>query len=479
MGRWKKKKFERFIQEDLEILDAGSEGKAVARIGDLVVFVPYAVPGDVADVEVLSKKKKFAEGRIVRIKKPSSLRIEPKCVHFGLCGGCKWQNMEYASQLYFKQKQVKDNFDRIGKFEYPELPPILASGNIFQYRNKLEFTFSNRKWLTGPFTPGQTEQNMDGLGFHLPGMFDRILDLQECHLQPEPSEEIRSAIRDYALKQKLTFYDVRTGEGLLRNLLVRNTRSGELMVIMVFSKDEEEPIQGLMSFIRDSFPQLTSLVYVINPKRNDTINDLEIKLFHGRDHMIEEMPAFVKNSEPLKFKIGPVSFFQTNARQAERLYRVAAEFADFKGNETVYDLYTGTGTIACYIASSAKRVIGIDYIDSAIENARENAMLNGFKNLEFHTGDMAKVLTEDFIRENGRPDIIITDPPRAGMTEKVVMQILETAPEKIVYISCNPATQARDIALLSENYMVTAVQPVDMFPHTQHVECVVSLERRA
>lgn len=478
MARWKKKKFERYVIENLEIIDAGSEGKAVARAGELVVFVPYAVPGDVADIEILSEKKNFAEGRVTKLTERSALRVEPRCTHFGLCGGCKWQNMDYASQLFFKQKQVQDNFDRIGKFEYPGIMPILASGHIYQYRNKLEFTFSSRKWLSGPFTPGQMEESMDGLGFHLPGMFDRILDLQECHLQADPSDEIRSAVREYALENRLSFYNVKSGEGLLRNLQIRNTLDGQVMVIMVFSRDEVETVEAMMSHIRERFPELTSLMYVVNPKKNDDISDLEVKLFSGRDHLLERMTSFKDPDRQLSFRIGPVSFFQTNPRQAARLYGIAAEFAGFEGHETVYDLYTGTGTIACYIAPYVSKVVGVDYVSSAIADAGVNAALNGFNHLGFIAGDMARVLTEDFIREHGRPDIVITDPPRAGMQEKVVMQLLETAPGRIVYISCNPATQARDIALLSEKYMVTTVQPVDMFPHTQHVECVVRLDRR-
>jgi 23S rRNA (uracil1939-C5)-methyltransferase len=475
----KKKKFERYILEDVPILDAGSEGKAIAKHGELVIFVPYAVPGDVLDLEIIGKKKSFAEGRISRVKEKSGKRADARCIHFGLCGGCKWQNMMYEEQLFYKQKQVQDNFERIGKFDFPQLSPILPSENIFHYRNKLEFTFSNRKWLTGPFTPGMQEENMDGLGFHLPGMFDRILDIQECHLQAEPSNEIRMAVREYALKNELSFYDVKRWEGLLRNLIIRTTRSGEVMVIMVFSREEEDAIYPMLDHLKARFPSVSSIMYVINPKKNDDISDLEIRHFHGADHIIEEMPAYKFPGKPLRFKIGPVSFFQTNSMQAERLYRIAADFADFKGHETVYDLYTGTGTISNYIAPYIKKAVGIEYVPAAVEDARENARFNGFDNLVFHPGDIARTLNSDFVQENGRPDIIITDPPRAGMHEKVVKQILEIAPEKIIYISCNPATQARDIALMSEKYAVTAIQPVDMFPHTQHVENVVRLELRA
>lgn len=462
--------------EGLEILDAGSEGKAVARAGEMVVFIPFAVPGDIVDVEVWKKKRNFAEARLLKIIRPSEKRTEPRCIHFGTCGGCKWQNMEYGSQLAFKQKQIRDNFERIGKFSFPPMLPILLSSDIFHYRNKLEFTFSNRKWLTGPFSPGMEKENMNGLGFHLPGMFDRILDLQECHLQPDPSNEIRMAVREYSLERQISFYDVRRWEGLLRNLIIRNTRTGEVMVIVVFSDDDPETIRSMMDFIKDRFPGITSLMYVINPKKNDDISDLEATLYYGRDHLIEEMTSHKDPVKMLKFKIGPVSFFQTNTTQAVKLYRIVADLADFQGDETVYDLYTGTGTIAYYIANEVRKVIGMEYVPMAIEDARENAKINGFTNLEFHAGDIAKTLNHDFVTQHGIPDVIITDPPRAGMHEKVVQQILEIAPRKVIYVSCNPATQARDLNLLSEKYAITAVQPIDMFPHTQHVECVVALE---
>ena len=478
MGR-QKKKFERFILEDLSIVDAGAEGKAVGRSGELVIFVPYAVPGDVVDVEVLRKKRSFAEARVIRLKKASEHRTSPRCVHFGLCGGCKWQSMEYGRQLFYKEKQVRDNFERIGKFDFPEIRPIIPSDAIYHYRNKLEFTFSNRKWLTGPYTPGEQAENTNGLGFHLPGMFDRILDLSECHLQPSPSDELRMAVRKYALDKELSFYDVKRWEGLLRNLVVRTASTGEIMAIMVFSSEDMDAILPLLSYMRDSFPLVTSIMYVINPKKNDDISDLEVRHFHGLDHIIEEMPAYRSGDRPLRFKIGPVSFFQTNTSQAEKLYRTAADFARFQGGETVYDLYTGTGTIANYVAPLVRKVVGMEYVPSAVEDARENALFNGFDNLVFYAGDIARTLDSGFVEANGRPDVIITDPPRAGMHEKVVRQILEIAPKKVIYVSCNPATQARDITLMSEQYKVTAVQPVDMFPHTQHVENVVRLERRA
>jgi 23S rRNA (uracil1939-C5)-methyltransferase len=478
MGR-RKKKFEKFILEDIPILDAGSEGKAITRHEDMVVFVPYAVPGDSVDLEVIKRRKSYAEGRIIKIKKPSDKREVPKCIHFGTCGGCKWQNMDYNAQLFYKQKQVQDNFERIGKFAFPEIRPILPSDNIFFYRNKLEFTFSSRKWLTGPYTPGEKQENMDGLGFHLPGMFDRILDLEECHLQPSPSNEIRMAVREYALKNKLSFYDVRQWDGLLRNLIIRTAETGEVMVILVYSREAEDIIQPMLGYIRDTFPAVSSIMYVINPKKNDDISDLEIRHFHGADHIIEEMRPYRENEKILKFKIGPVSFFQTNSHQAVKLYQTATDFADFKGDETVYDLYTGTGTIANYVAPLAEKVVGIEYIPAAIRDARENARFNGFENLFFFSGDIAKLMDDNFIEQNGRPEIVITDPPRAGMHEKVIRQILKMAPGKVVYVSCNPATQARDIALLSDQYEVTGIQPVDMFPHTQHVENVACLELKA
>lgn len=468
--------------EAIEIIDAGAEGMAVAKVNNRVIFIPYGVPGDIVDIQVYRRKKSFFEGKVVNFHKYSPLRTKPVCEHFGTCGGCRWQNMQYTHQLYFKQKQVKDNFDRIGKFEYPEIQPIIPSQNVYHYRNKLDFTFSNRKWFTGPKPESRTDAN--GLGFHLPGMFDRILDIEECHLQPEPSNEIRLAVRDYALERGLSFYDAKTWEGFLRNLIIRNTAAGGLMVIMVFRDDLRDEIEAIMTFIRDRFPSVTSLMYAINPKRNDDISDLEIRLFHGEPFIIEEMllyhsgtPSRSRGMESLKFKIGPVSFFQTNSNQASVLYQTAIRFAGLKGNETVYDLYSGTGTISCFVSSQVKKVVGIEYIPAAVADAFENARLNNVVNGNFKAGDIAKVLNPEFVEEHGKPDVIITDPPRSGMHEDVVKQILEIAPEKVVYISCNPATQARDIALMTGAYIVTAVQPVDMFPHTQHVENVVALER--
>lgn len=461
--------------EKVEIIDAGAEGKAVARVDNRVIFVAYGVPGDVVDIKVVAKKKSFFEAKIVNFHKYSEFRTEPVCGHFGLCGGCRWQNMSYEKQLYFKQKQVKDHFERIGKFSYPEIRPILGSDDVYFYRNKLEYTFSNRKWFTGERPESGLNLNTNGLGFHLPGMFDRIIDIEKCYLQAEPTNAIRLAVRDYALENSLSFYDVKTWEGLLRNLIIRNTLTGQLMVIMVFKDDEPVIIDGLMNFLQEKFPEITSLMYVINPKRNDDISDQEVRLFHGNPFMTEELPAFNPADQNLKFKIAPQSFFQVNVKQAAKLYRIAAEMADFRGHETVYDLYSGTGTIACYISKYVKKVVGLEYIESAVMDSFSNASLNNIENASFFTGDIAKELNREFFERNGFPDVIITDPPRSGMHEKVVQQILSAAPGKVVYISCNPATQARDIQLMSEMYEVKAVQPVDMFPHTQHVENVALL----
>ncbi len=460
------------VFEKVEILDAGSEGKAVARVNDKVVFVPFVVPGDIVDIKITKKRSSYMEGRATHFHVYSEKRVEPVCEHFGLCGGCRWQNLSYEQQLIYKQKQVKDNLERIGKFEMPELQPILPSKNSYFYRNKLEFTFSNRKWLTD-FSKEMNfeDQNMNGLGFHMPGIFDRIVDIEKCHLQEDPSNEIRLAVKQYAIEHNLEFYNVKSWTGFLRNIIIRNTSIGEWMVIVVFQHEEKEAMEGLLNYIADTFPMITSLMYVVNPKKNDVISDLEIQLFEGNPYIIEEM-------EGLKFKIGPISFYQTNPQQAYSLYKVAREFADLQGNEIVYDLYTGTGTIANFIAAKAKKVVGIEYVHSAILDARENSWLNEISNTVFYDGDIAIVLNEEFVELNGKPDIIITDPPRAGMHEKVVKQILKMAPQKIVYVSCNSATQARDVTILSENYEVEKIQPVDMFPQTHHVENVMLLVRK-
>jgi len=458
------------LLEKVEIIDAGSEGKAVARTENKVVFVPFAAPGDVCDVQVTRKRKSYFEGRVVKYHEKSSFRTEPECQHFGLCGGCKWQHIQYDKQLEYKQKQVTDNLVRIGKLKIPEVLPIIASDSHYHYRNKLEFTFSNKKWLTDNTVDRSDENMMKGLGFHLPGKFDRILDVEECLLQHDLTNKIRNSIKDYTIKQGYSFYDVYKWEGLMRNIIFRNTTLDEWMVIVVFNEDEKGLILELMYFIKEQFPEITSLMYVINNKRNPDISDLEIRWFAGQEYIIEEM-------EDLKFKIGPKSFFQTNSRQALKLYSVARDFADLKGHENVYDLYTGTGTIANFIARNAKKVTGIEYVADAIEDAKENSTLNDIKNTSFHAGDIIEVLNDDFVKQHGKPDVIISDPPRAGMHEKAVKKILELGPEKVVYVSCNPATQARDIALMKDHYDIKKIQPVDMFPQTQHVENIALLVR--
>jgi 23S rRNA (uracil1939-C5)-methyltransferase len=466
--------------ENLEIIDAGAEGKAVGRYNDRVVFVPFAAPGDVVDVQVVKKRKNYYEGRVKAIRHRSEYRTEPECSHFGLCGGCKWQHLDYESQKLFKQKQVKDALDRIAKIPYPEILPIIGSGKSYYYRNKLEFTFSDRRWLTDLDAPKEEggPENTNGLGFHLPGMFDKILDIEHCYLQPEPSNEIRLAVKKFALQNGYSFHNARTHEGLLRNLIIRNAVTGDLMVIVVFNADEKEKISNLLDFLSEKFPQITSLMYVVNEKVNDSIADQEVILYKGKPYIMEEMQSPIEGNPPLKFKVGPLSFYQTNPEQAQKLYKTAFDFADFKGDELVYDLYTGTGTIASFVAKSVKKVIGVEYVEDAVQDAKENMALNGIDNIEFYWGDMAKVLDKEFIEKHGRPDVLLTDPPRAGMHEKVVREILDMEPEKIVYVSCNPATQARDVAILHEKYDILKVQPVDMFPQTHHVENVILLKKR-
>lgn len=457
------------ILENVEILDAGAEGKAIARVNDMVVFIPFVVPGDVCDVRIISRKRRFMEGKVIRYHKYSDKRTEPVCSHFGICGGCKWQSMTYQQQLFYKQKQVLDNFSRIGHLDFPEIRPILASGQTEYYRNKLEYTFSPMRWLTDDeMNISADERDMDALGFHIPAMFDRVLDVKHCYLQSDISNKIRLGLKTFAKSNRYSFYNIRNFEGDLRNLIIRNSNTGDLMVIMVFGTDNEVVIQNVMNYLSDTYSEINSLFYVINQKRNDTISDLEPVLFKGQAFMTEKM-------ESLSFRIGPLSFFQTNSKQAYNLYCITRDFAGLTGNETVYDLYTGTGTIANFVASNARKVVGIEYVEAAVADARLNSALNGISNTSFFAGDMAKVLTSDFLITNGQPDVVITDPPRAGMHEKVVKWLNEALPEKIVYVSCNPATQARDISLLSGNYNIAAVQPVDMFPHTHHVENVCLL----
>lgn len=460
------------LLEKVRITDIGSEGNAIARVENLVVFVPMLVPGDVVDIQVIRKRKKFMEGSVVRFHEYSPDRIQPLCNHFGVCGGCKWQHLPYNLQLAYKEKQVKDNLERIGKINLPEIGAIIGSPDIFRYRNKLEFTFSDKRWLTREEISSDNEfAKEDAIGFHIPGLFDKVLDIRECHLQPEPSNEIRNAVREYAHKDRMTFFNLREQTGFLRNLIIRNSLDGNVMVIVVFFYDDKKRREGLLDFLASRFPRITSLMYIINPKKNDSVGDLEPVLYSGKDYLVEEMSG-------LKFRIGPKSFYQTNTRQGIRLYNVAREFAGLSGKELVYDLYTGTGTIANYVADSARKVIGIEYVEEAISDAIRNSEFNNITNTLFYAGDIKAVMNEKFVNENGKPDVIITDPPRAGMHEDVVKAIINISPSRIVYISCNPSTQARDILLMSADYQVTRVQPVDMFPHTHHVENVVLLEKK-
>ena len=462
-----------FLLEKLEVVDISTEGKAIAKNGGLVVFIEGAVPGDVVDVMVHRKKNSFAEARVEQMITPSSLRVTPVCEHFGTCGGCKWQNMDYAAQLQFKQKYVFDAFTRIGKLTFDEITPILGNRDIYFYRNKLEFSFSDKKWLTTEqMNSGEIFENRDALGFHIPGMFDKILDINNCYLQAEPSNSIRNAVKQYAREQQLSFFNIRDKTGLLRTLMVRTSSTGEIMVIVMVFEWQEKEVFALLDFLKDNFPQITSLQYTHNPKGNDTLQGLDIKTWYGRDHIIEEM-------EGLRFKISPRSFYQTNSQQAYELYKITRDFAGLSGHETVYDLYTGTGTIANFIARQAAKVIGIEYVEDSIIDARENSRANGISNTVFYAGDMKDVLNAELITKHGRPDVIITDPPRAGMHEDVIKVILEAAPEKVVYVSCNPGTQARDLSLMEHVYKVVKIQPVDMFPQTAHVENVVLLERKS
>ena len=467
----RKNKIEQFI-DALEITDAGAEGKALGRWNDKVVFVPFAVPGDVLKVRVVRNKHSFMEARIVEILSPSPKRIAPTCEHYGLCGGCKWQNMNYPAQLFYKQKLVVDNLERIGKLSLPEISPILGSEDIYAYRNKMEYTFSDRRWLAEEDMPlaAEGKVNTNGCGFHLPSMFDKILDIQHCYLQDSIGDDIRLAAKKYAEEHNMPFWNPRAQTGLMRNLIIRNTSTGDLMVIVVFACNGDKNT-ALLQYLADTFPQISSLMFIINEKANDSITDLPVQLFKGENYITEQM-------EDLRFKVGPVSFFQTNTKQACALYDVVRNFAELTGNEIVYDLYTGTGTIANFVAKKAKKVVGIEYVPSAIKDAEENSAFNGIDNTVFYAGDMAKVLTASFIQDNGIPDVIITDPPRAGMHPDVVAQLLAVRPRTIVYVSCNPATQARDVAMMTECYTITKVQPVDMFPHTQHVENVMQLTRK-
>ena len=459
--------------EGLEITTLAAEGKAMGRWNDQVVFVPMTVPGDVVDVQIRIKRRRFIEGYVVKYQKHSEKKISPFCSHFGVCGGCKWQNLPYEEQLNFKGEQVRDQLTRIGKIELPEIRPCLGSAKTQFYRNKLEYTFADRRWMTyeeiadseNEITPSPA------LGFHIPNMFDKVLDIEKCWLQGDPSNDIRLFLKSYCIEHGYTFHNAREHTGLMRNVVIRTASTGEIMVIVVFGEDDKSSIEALLGALAERFPEITSLIYMVNTMWNDSLGDQEPICFKGKDHIIEQM-------EGLKFKVGPKSFYQTNSEQAYELYKVARDFADLKPEDTLYDLYTGTGTIANFCARRCKRVVGIEYVPEAIEDARVNSEINSINNTLFYAGDMKRVLDDEFVKRNGHPDVIILDPPRAGVDEPVIEVILRAAPKRIVYVSCNPATQARDLALMDSMYRVEAVQPVDMFPHTHHVENVVKLVKR-
>lgn len=464
------------IIENITIEEAGAEGKAIVHVDGLVIFVPFVVPGDIVDLQLTKKKKNYGEGRAIAIRKASEKRVERLCRHFTICGGCKWQTYAYEEQLKAKQKQVRDNLERLGHIDCRGMLPIVGSEQTAEYRNKLEYTFSAKEWKTEPYEAGG-EGCWGALGFHIPTMFDKVLNIERCVLQAEPSNKIRNAVRAYAQERGLPCYDIRNHTGFLRNLIIRSSSTGEWMVIVVVAERREEWLYPLLDHIATEFEEVTSLQYIINDKYNDSYGDLEVVPYRGAPYIMEEMEGYA-GGKTLKFRITPKSFYQTNSRQAQRLYSKVAEMAGLQGGETVYDLYTGTGTIAHFVAERCRRVVGIEYVEEAIGDARANAELNGHGNTTFYAGDMAKVLTDDFIAANGKPDIVITDPPRAGMHESVVEQLMKTAPEKIIYVSCNPATQARDVSLMQTKYRVGRIQPVDMFPHTQHVENIIELIKK-
>lgn len=468
-----KKNTDKVVFHQLKVLDAGAKGVSVAKAPDgKVVFIPNVVPGDVVDVQTLKKRKAYYEGKAVKFHELSEHRVTPICDHFGVCGGCKWQNMNYNQQLFFKQNEVQNHLQRIGKIELPEFEPILGSKQQFFYRNKMEFSFSNSRWLTENEIESQKEvANKNALGFHIPKMWDKILDIQKCHLQEDPSNAIRNSIRDFANANNLSFFNPRAQEGLLRTLMIRTASTGEIMVLVQFYEDDREKRELLLDYLLETFPQITSLQFVINNKANDTLYDTHVQLYKGREYILEEM-------EGLQFSINAKSFYQTNSEQAYELYKITRDFAGLTGNEIVYDLYTGTGTIAQFVSKKAKKVIGVESVPDAIKDAKANAERNKIENCSFFVGDMKVVFNDAFIAQHGQPDVIITDPPRDGMHKDVVEQILKIAPKKVVYVSCNSATQARDLALMDEKYKVTRVRPVDMFPQTHHVENVVLLERR-
>ncbi len=468
-----RKKNTRLIFEHVEVIDAGAKGKTIGKAPDgRVVFLSNAVPGDIVDVLTTKKRTSYFEGEAIHFHSLSEKRTKPECTHFGVCGGCKWQNMEYAQQLFYKQKEVENNLRRIGHLELPEVSPILGSAKTYFYRNKMEFSFSDSRWLSLDEIKSKADiEDKNALGFHIPGMWDKILDIKKCHLQEDPSNAIRLEIKHFAIKNNITFFNPRHLLGELRTLMIRTSSTGELMVLIQFYENHEPRRKSLLEHVVKTFPEITSLLYVINQKQNDTIYDQEINCFSGRDHIFEEM-------EGLRFKINAKSFYQTNSQQAYELYKVTRNFAGLTGNELVYDLYTGTGTIAQFIAKKAKKVVGIESVPEAITDAKANAILNKIENVSFFVGDMKTIFNETFIQQNGTPDVIITDPPRDGMHANVVQQILQIAPNKVVYVSCNSATQARDLAAMKELYWVSKVQPVDMFPQTHHVENVVLLEKR-
>jgi 23S rRNA (uracil1939-C5)-methyltransferase len=460
------------VLEKLLITGIASEGKAIAKHNEQVIFVPFVVPGDIVDVQLTRKKNSYAEGKAIYFHQQASLRTEAFCEHYGTCGGCQWQILPYSEQIRYKQKQVEDNLVRIGKIELPEISPILGSRETQFYRNKLEYSFSNKRWMTvEEIQSGEKQEDRNALGFHIPGMFDKVLDIRQCWLQAEPSNSIRLAIKAFCLKNNYSFFDLRNQNGLMRNLIIRTSTTGEVMLIVIFYENEPEKIQELMNHIATEFPEITSLLYIVNEKANDTIADREVHVFRGKDFIFEQMGD-------LKFKIGPKSFYQTNSEQAHNLYRIASDFAGLTGTELVYDLYTGTGTIANFVARKARQVIGIEFVPEAIADAEVNSEINGITNTLFFAGDVKDLLNTDFIHTYGRPDVIITDPPRVGMHNDVIDTILRAEPEKIVYVSCNSATQARDLNVLDSKYKLTKVQPVDMFPHTHHVENVVLLRRK-
>ena len=459
------------LLEKVLVSGIAAEGKAIVRHDDWVIFVPYVVPGDVIDVQLIRKKNRYAEGKAVFFHTYSQQRTEAFCEHYGICGGCKWQILPYSEQIRYKQQQVIDNLSRIGKIELPEILPILGSAKTEFYRNKLEFTFSNKRWMTDEeIQSGKEFENRNALGFHIPGQFDKVLDINKCWLQEDISNRIRNEIKAFALKNSYSFFDLRNQEGLLRNIIIRTSTTGEVMLIVVFFEDDKTSREKLLNHVAAQFPEITSLLYILNAKANDTITDREVFLFKGKEFIFEEM-------EELKFKIGPKSFYQTNSEQAYNLYKITRDFAGLTGKERVYDLYTGTGTLANFLAKNALQVIGIEYVPEAIEDARINSERNGINNTLFFAGDMKDILNKTFIEKYGRPDLIVTDPPRAGMHDDVIDAILFAEPQRIVYVSCNPTTQARDLNLLDSKYKVIKIQPVDMFPHTHHVENIVLLEK--